>query len=70
MTVDGAQDEGCDDIAFPDFFGDPEFAPAVPAACPLFKLGADLLFPFDQGIGQEPVGLSPGIDQLLGYRIT
>jgi hypothetical protein len=63
------QGEGTDDAAFIDDTLDDEVAPAVPAARLCRQFAIDRGFPPDEKLCQEPVGLAPGGDDVVGGSV-
>jgi hypothetical protein len=64
------QHERGDHRALADLLGDHEVAPAGPAAVDGLDLGPDRGFAIDQDVGQEPVGLAPGGQDLVGRGVA
>ncbi|MNL32684.1 hypothetical protein D3C87_1545500 [compost metagenome] len=69
-AIDGTQDKGGDDRALGTDLCDLEGAPAAPAALGRGQILINAGLARDQDVGQEPVGLAPGVQDFLGRRLA
>src|SRR3546814_18292262 len=69
-AIDRTQDEGVDHAAFADDLLYPEITPAVPSPGRILLFGIDAVFAGDQDIGEKPISLAPGGENLFRRGIA
>ena len=70
LAIDGRQHEGGDELALLAFLFDEEGAGPLPATFLACLLPVEFTLPADKDVGQHPIRLAPGSQNLVGDRAT